>query len=145
MNLADNVGLTGNGLAGTLTPVNANGKKDWVVTGIPITPINDAGVEDPYNLATLSVVKNNAVVAETQIVVPVSWEISCEICHNTPGISVATDILRAHDRLHPGADLEHKKPVFCGQCHAQAPLGAVGCVGRAQPVGAPCTAPTPRA
>ena len=91
------------------------GDNDWVATGIPITPINDAGHEDPYPLATITVVvRAEPRSRETQAVVPVSWEISCDLCHNTAGISTATDILRAHDRLH-STHLEQSKPVMCAQ------------------------------
>jgi hypothetical protein len=125
--LAPNIGLSGHGLAGELVP-NALPYPDWVVTGIPLTPINDAGVEDAYPLANISVVKNGVETAHTLAVTPVSWEISCEICHNTPGISTATDILRRHDTLH-GTDLENNKPVTCGICHAQPELGLTGANG----------------
>jgi len=122
---ARNIGLTGNGLSGRMSPTGDN---DWAATGIPITPILDSGAEDPYPLATVRVIRNGRVAARTQAVVPVSWEIRCDLCHNTPGISTATDILRAHDRLH-GTSLEAAKPVFCGGCHVQAPLAAYGFTG----------------
>ncbi len=122
VSLADNIGLTGHGLSGNMTPTGTN---DWSVTGIPITPTLDSGAEDPYPLATITVTSGGQVVASTQAVVPVSWEISCDICHTTPGISVATDILRKHDEEH-GTHLETSKPVKCGQCHAQEPLGLAG-------------------
>lgn len=120
--LAPNIGLTGNGLSGTMTPTGDN---DWAATGIPITPIDDSGRENPYPLALVTVLQNGVEVARTQAVVPVSWEMNCQICHNTPGISVATDILRKHDQLH-GTTLESQKPVFCAGCHADNALGAPG-------------------
>ena len=120
--LQPNVGLTGNGLSGTMA---LSGQNDWVATGIPITPILDSGQEDTYPLATISVVQNGTTVAQTQAVVPVSWEINCDLCHNTPGISTATDILRKHDQLH-GTTLEQSKPVLCASCHADAALSAAG-------------------
>ena len=124
--LAPNVGLTGNGLAGVMTPLIATeGRNDWNATGIPITPINDAGIEDPYNLATVTVEWGGNVLARTQAVVPVSWEISCDLCHFTPGKSVALDILEKHDAMH-GTQLVDARPVLCGSCHAQAPLGTTG-------------------
>jgi hypothetical protein len=122
VSLAADVGLTGNGLSGNMIPTGDN---DWSVTGIPITPILDSGAEDPYPLSTITVTSGGQMVASTQAVVPVSWEISCNICHDTPGISTATDILRKHDEEH-GTHLEASKPVKCGQCHAQAPLGLAG-------------------
>jgi hypothetical protein len=120
--LAPNVGLTGRGLSGNMTPT---GNNDWSAEGIPLTPLNDRGEEDAYPLALVKVIAGGKAVASTLAVAPVSWEISCQLCHNTPGVSAATDILRAHDRLH-GTTLEQEKPVMCSECHAQAPLGTTG-------------------
>ncbi len=118
------VGLTGSHLSGTMAP-DATPRTDWVVTGIPITPIEDVGIENPYSLAVVTVAQGGQNIVQTQAVVPVSWEISCELCHNTPGITPGTDILRRHDQMH-GTTLEASKPVACGQCHAQPELGMPG-------------------
>ena len=67
-------------------------------------------------------------VENPNVVVPVSWEIRCDLCHHTAGLSTATDILQAHDRLH-GTDLEHSKPVLCAGCHADPALGLTGQAG----------------
>jgi hypothetical protein len=123
--LADNVGVTGNGLSGTMKPTGDN---DWSVTGIPLTPVQDSGQLDPYQLSVIRVLRNGQALAATQAVAPVSWEMHCDLCHNTPGISTATDILRAHDRLH-GTALEQSKPVLCAGCHADAALGMAGQAG----------------
>ena len=121
--LSPDVGLAGNGLSGTMQP---SGTNDWVVVGIPVTPINDANTLDPYPLARISVTGGGQEVASTEAVVPVSWEISCDLCHTTQGISVATDILRKHDQLHPmNPPLEQRQPVACGSCHGQPPLAGV--------------------
>ncbi len=48
VNLAPNIGLTGNGLSGTMTVTASN---DWVATGIPLTPIH--GRRDAELLCTL--------------------------------------------------------------------------------------------
>jgi len=117
-----NIGLTGHGLSGTMSPTGAN---DWAVTGIPIVPIDDLGRENPYPLALITVLEGGQVVARTQAVVPVSTEMSCQLCHETPGISTALDILRAHDRLHD-TTLEQQRPVLCAACHADNALGAPG-------------------
>ncbi|MCC7387239.1 MAG: hypothetical protein IT431_00575 [Phycisphaerales bacterium] len=122
VDFAPDVGLTGNGLAGVLSPT---GRKDYSITGVPLTPIDDNGLENPYPLATVTVTRNGAEVARTQAVVPVSWEVNCSLCHNAPGISPGTDILRAHDRMH-GTELEANQPVFCAGCHADPALGAPG-------------------
>lgn len=120
--LPTDVGLGGFGMAGTMAPdVN----RQFLATGIPVTPVDDTGRENPYPLAVVSVERNGAVVGQTQAVVPVSWEMSCNLCHNTPGVSTATDILRAHDRLH-GTTLEASKPVFCASCHADPAVGSAG-------------------
>ncbi|MEN6307338.1 MAG: hypothetical protein ABFD91_06235 [Anaerohalosphaeraceae bacterium] len=117
-----NIGLMGNGLAGTMSPTGDN---DWVVHGIPITPILDNGQTDPYPLATIIVTVSGSEVARTQAVVPVSTEMNCQLCHNTPGISVSMDILQKHDQLHPDYDLVNSRPVACGTCHRQEPLASL--------------------
>lgn len=123
--LPPNVGLTGNGLTGIMKP---DPEGDWVATGIPLTPLMDDGTENPYALSAINVTRSGKTQAATAAVVPVSWEISCNLCHNTPGISVATDILRRHDFLH-GTALEAHKPVLCASCHADPALGAKGKAG----------------
>lgn len=122
-NLISDVGVTGNGLAGTMT-YNA-ARRDHEAVGIPVTPVDDTGKENPYPLALVRATVGGQVVAQTQAVVPVSWEMSCNLCHNTPGISMATDILRKHDRLH-NTTLEMHQPVLCASCHSDNALGAPG-------------------
>ncbi len=123
--LPPNIGLTGNGLAGLMKP---SGENDWIATGIPLTPLDDKLNLNPYQLGRIDVQGNGQTLASTVAVVPVSWEINCNLCHNTPGISVATDILRKHDKLHQ-TRLEASKPVLCGQCHADPALGTTGAPG----------------
>lgn len=124
--LPADTGLTGTGLSGSLTP---SGNRDWTAVGIPVTPLTDQFQNDPFQLSEI-VVKNSRgrQLARTEAVVPVSWEINCNLCHDTPGVSVATDILRDHDRLH-GTTLEQQKPVLCASCHADPALGAPGTPG----------------
>lgn len=119
------VGLTGSGLAGLMSPT---GQNDWAAVGIPIVPIDDSGRENPYPLANIIVRRNGIEEARTQAVVPVSTEVSCNLCHATPGVSTATDILMAHDRLH-GTTLVDRKPVMCAECHADPAVGAPGLPG----------------
>ena len=118
--LAPNIGLTGNGLTGTMT---LTGQNDWQATGIPITPLNDAGREDPYPLSYITVLRQGQVVGQTRAVVPVSWEISCNLCHTS--LPTAQDILRKHDALH-GTTLMQQRPVLCASCHADNALGTSG-------------------
>lgn len=125
--LLPDVGLAGNTLKGLMTVTPEN---DWSVTGIPITPLTDKMQNDPFQLSEIVVRDNTSgtTLATTKAVVPVSWEINCNLCHTTDGISVATDILRKHDELH-GTKLEQAKPVLCASCHADPALGTQGVQG----------------
>lgn len=117
-----NVGLAGNRLSGEMVPTGDN---DWNVVGMPLTPTDDSGRDNPYALAIITVKDHGSIVAQSQAVVPVATEINCNLCHNTPGITPALDLLRAHDRLH-GTDLEHQQPVLCAVCHSDNALGLPG-------------------
>lgn len=97
---------------GVTTPVN------WFrAEGIPITPTDDAGRKNEYPLMKLTA-KNasGAVVATTQVVLPVSDEMDCRLCHGSGGQEDAAplagwvndpdperdyrlNILRLHDEL----------------------------------------------
>jgi hypothetical protein len=130
--LPADTGLTGNGLTGAMTSLAADGRTDWSVTGIPLTPLLDDMTLDDLQLAVITVSSNGADVTQTQAVAPVSWEIRCDFCHNTPGMSVAADILAAHDRLHGTTiSFASRKPVVCGNCHPQPELGLTGDAGMA--------------
>ncbi len=118
--LLPNIGLTGNGLTGTMSPTGDN---DWSATGIPLTPIMDDGQENSFALSDIRVLSGGIELANTQAVVPVSWEISCDLCHN--GSDAPLSVLDAHDQLH-GTTLQTQKPVLCAGCHQQAPLGQAG-------------------
>lgn len=120
-----NVGLAGKGLTGTLDPT---GDGDFAAVGIPLTPLTDNNVENPFQLGSIAVTSGRRTLATTQTVVPVSWEINCNLCHNTPGQSVATSILAAHDKLH-NTNLQAQKPVLCASCHADPALKANGVAG----------------
>ena len=126
--IAPNMGVAGYGLRGTMG--RTSGENDWNAVGIPMIPIEDSGRDNPYPLATIEVRDRNtsALLARTQAVVPVSTEMSCFLCHNTAGISTASDILKAHDRLH-GTDLMAHRPVLCANCHADNALGLPGTPG----------------
>ncbi len=105
-----------------MVPTGAN---DWVVTGIPVTPLDDQMNLNPYPLAKIEVVADRRKVATTSAVVPVSWEISCNLCHAGSGAAVDQDILADHDRLH-GTRLQASKPVLCARCHADPRTGDCG-------------------
>lgn len=125
VNLAPDMGLGGFGLSGTMA-VNTT-RRDFAATGIPITPIDDEGKENPFALGLVTVrnTTTGALIGQTQAVVPVSWEMSCSICHTASGESVATNILKAHDRMH-GTHLKASQPVLCAGCHSDNALGLPG-------------------
>lgn len=126
VNLPPDIGLAGNGLSGGMA-VTAD--SDWSAVGIPVTPITDLGVQNPYQLAQIIVRQNGVVKDTTQAVIPVSWEIRCDTCHRPrPGVSTAMDILQKHDRKHE-TTLVNEKPVLCAKCHADPALGTVGVPG----------------
>ncbi|MEI8379695.1 MAG: hypothetical protein WCJ09_06180 [Planctomycetota bacterium] len=125
VNIPANVGLTGSTLAGFMKPT---GNNDWAAIGIPVTPLDDKKQLNAFQLSKIDVLVNKLQVATTSAVIPVSWEINCNLCHNTKGISVATDILRKHDKMH-NTKLEASKPVLCAGCHADPALGTPGVKG----------------
>jgi hypothetical protein len=94
--LPDNVGLTGKGMTGTL---------DWTADhyeapGTPLTPFIDSDLlhEQPYQIALLAAYDpQDVLLATTEIVAPVSNEMTCSNCHATPGETVELSILRRHD------------------------------------------------
>lgn len=129
--LKPNIGLTGNGLTGTMVPTGSN---DWAATGIPVTPLMDTMQLNPYPLAEIKVVASGKPVATTHAVVPVSWEISCNLCHapNGTGANVENDILAKHDAIHKTsllASANSGSPVLCAKCHADVALGTTGVAG----------------
>jgi hypothetical protein len=109
--------------------MTTTGTNDWSVLGIPITPITDAGDLDAYQLAKVTVTSGGTVTAQTAAVVPVSWEIRCDLCHvGADGVTPYGAILASHDTLH-GTTLVDQKPVLCGACHGQPALGLTGVKG----------------
>ncbi|HLO25702.1 MAG TPA: hypothetical protein VK187_06280 [Geobacteraceae bacterium] len=122
--LSPNVGLTGNGLAGTMQ-VDA-GNLGFVATGIPVTPYDDDGTWDPYGTATITV-SDGTVTQTASVVVPVSTELNCSNCHGT--MDPFLSILQAHDRLSGTtlvADRTRGVLHLCAECHADNALGLVG-------------------
>ena len=115
--LAPNVGLLGNGLSGNMKA----GAGFFSAEGIPVVPVYDSGVKDPYQQATITV-KDAAgkVVATTKTVIPTSDEINCAKCHGTNAFD---DILTKHDKAH-GTKLMTSKPVLCASCHGSPALGS---------------------
>ena len=144
VDLPPNIGLTGNGLRGTM-----EAKPDhFVVDGIPLTEFRDSAptTRYPYQLATVVVhdANSGAELARTVTVAPVSTEMHCDNCHFDGGIEdiatgrVETNILILHDGeqdgegdgagLMPAAsdNLMPQRPVLCAKCHASNALGTQG-------------------
>jgi hypothetical protein len=111
-----------NGLSGDMLPKAGY----FIASGIPITPINDGGGWNPFQLAELTV-KNSAgtVLVKTRTTVPTSDEINCGKCHAKGGTvtQVFDDILTKHDQKH-GTSLLSQKPVLCSSCHGSPALAA---------------------
>lgn len=115
--LAPNIGLAGNGLSGNMKAETGF----FSAEGIPVVPVYDSGVKDPYQQATITV-KDAAgkIVATTKAVIPTSDEINCAKCH---GANAFDDILTKHDKAH-GTKLMNSKPVLCSSCHGSPALGS---------------------
>lgn len=118
VNLPENMGLAGKGLAGTMEV--PDGENFFHVEGVPITPFSDNDLinEDPFQMALVEVMLNGSRVASTQNVMPVSNEINCF----TAGCHSSTNDIRSR---HSDSD-RWPKPVLCASCHASPALGAPG-------------------
>lgn len=125
VSLPDNVGLAGFGLTGQM----AWSTDHFQATGVPVTPWTDADLvhEQPFQLGWLDAKDgSNNVVASTEIVVPVSTEMTCNACHHpNAGETVEHAILRKHDD-EEGTHLVNSRPVLCANCHGSNALGMPG-------------------
>lgn len=131
--LPDNVGLKGNGLAGTFVLDGDH----FVAEGIPLTEFRDSAPTTPYPYQLATVIASDsttgAELARTTVVAPVSTEMHCETCHSDRGEGnegiatgrVETNILTAHDQEN-GTHLMASRPVLCASCHASNALGTPG-------------------
>lgn len=132
--LSDNVGLKGKGLAGVMDPLGDH----FVAEGIPLTEFTDAvpRTPAPYQLASLIAydISSGATLATLTVVAPVSSEMHCDKCHaygrdpggryNRPELN----ILALHDH-EEGTNLINSRPVLCARCHASNALGMPGVSG----------------
>lgn len=121
--LGPDTGLTGNTLTGNMVITDNN----FLITGIPLTPYQDADLvhESPFQLGLLKLYDgSNNLLATTQAVVPVSNEISCVKtgCHAS-----GQAILDEHG---PEAGFDPSKPpILCASCHSSNALGTPGTPG----------------
>lgn len=127
--VAPNVGITGNGLKGEFR-LSEDGKY-YEAVAIPVTPYNDGSeILNPYQLARIQVLDANTgrLLAETaSVVVPVSDEMACSICHGIENTD--RNILAAHDELSGTSlvkDLDNGQRYKCAQCHRDNALGTPG-------------------
>ncbi len=133
VSLAPNVGLKGNGLSGTMEARDDH----FIVEGVPITEFSDGAPNTPAYLQMAHLVAtdsaNGNVLAQTDMVAPVSSEMRCDVCHNSPSpTDFRMNILKKHDEeegTHFAADAAGGKPVLCSSCHADPALSAPGQAG----------------
>ncbi len=117
--IPQDVGLTGTGMSGLMDMSGDH----FIAEGIPVTPVDDDGVWNPYQVALIRVKDaEQNVIAETRAMVPVSDEIDCARCHGT---DTWNDILVKHDEEH-STNHVNSKPVLCASCHGSPALGTTG-------------------
>jgi hypothetical protein len=134
VNLPDNVGLKGKGLADVMDLQVDH----FVAEGIPLTEFTDSDPTHayPYQLADLTAIdiNSNQVLATLTVVAPVSTEMHCDTCHATgqdPGGNqprVELNILAYHD-AEENTNLINSRPVLCARCHSSNALGMPGVPG----------------
>lgn len=150
------------GLLGLKMPSADNGDQSFpdfdanqqmfTAAGIPITPIDDAGVYNPYPLLKVSVMDKStgAMMSSLDVTTPVSTEMNCYDCHYTgniaadeatavkytaspiawstssnPVVEYKENILLLHDAKH-NTSLINSQPVLCADCHYSPALDLAG-------------------
>lgn len=128
VSLADDEGLTGNGLSGEMVPASDH----FIAEGIPLTQFDDDMTTDYYQTAIVTARDlSGNILAQTRTVAPVSNEMHCANCHSDgriEGIATGhyrTNILALHDQ-EEGTNLMNSQPVLCASCHTSNALGTVG-------------------
>lgn len=124
------IGLTGNGLSGTMVRVGNH----YEARGIPTVPRDDQGRWYPYQKGVVRVFDSGGtLLTRTVATIPVSDELRCDRCHDaggvgSPGFDTGTvdgNILAVHDARHE-TSLTESQPVLCASCHADNALGTPG-------------------
>jgi hypothetical protein len=119
---ANNIGMTGTALSGKMTLKTDH----FTAEGMPVVPVSDAGVWDPYQVIQIKVKDTSGKeLITTQATVPTSDEINCAKCHTEAGSTVFTNILKTHDNKE-NTTLVNQKPVLCAKCHGSPALGTSG-------------------
>jgi hypothetical protein len=119
-----------NGLSGTMV---VHGDR-FSADGIPLTPVDDALVWNPYQVAEVTVKDlQGAVLALTRATVPTSDEIHCDLCHRSATSPSAPELpyLAVHDRDHATSLATASQPFLCvnAGCHGSPVLGQGGAPG----------------
>jgi hypothetical protein len=129
--LKPNVGITGNKLSGRMKL--SSDKRYWEAKAIPITPYRDDMTFDPLQVASITVRSSSThkvVATQPKVVVPVSDEMRCDLCHGP--LDTAANILQAHDAANGTtlyADLQLGRRHACSECHRDNALGQAGVPG----------------
>ncbi len=136
--LKPNIGLSGNGLSGTMHFTDE--LKAFEASLIPVVPYPDKGGYNPYPIFNIKAVDTSTgrVIASTRAVTPTATEMGCKNCHGgkwrVNGVAgftreTAMDILKVHDR-NSGTNLaemaEKGRPKLCQSCHEDPILGTKG-------------------
>ena len=134
-----------------------SGTTKWfAAAGIPITNVDDSLKINSFPVMNVQVQDpaNAAVLSSLPVVVPVSNEMACNVCHDTgnvaaslsgikwsqnsnPAIQFRENILILHDYRN-GTNLNNSRPVLCASCHYSPPLD----LGHTGPVGPQVMNPT---
>ena len=154
VDLPQGIGLTGNGLEGTMARVGDH----FEATGIPVLPYDDQLNWNPFQIAIVKLKmdsrKGKKAVEKSRVVLPVSDEINCGQCHMqgmdgtvslpidpasqlTGTENIFLNILMVHDYyngpngLTPATEnnLVDMQPVLCAKCHSSNALGTPGAAG----------------
>jgi hypothetical protein len=114
-----------NGLAGAMVVKSDH----FEVDGIPATPVDDALVWNPYQVARVTVRNaSGTVVAQTRATVPTSDEIRCDLCHRSATSPNAPEepYLAIHDAEEGTSLVNAPEPFLCASCHPSPALGMTG-------------------
>jgi hypothetical protein len=115
---AHDIGLKGNGLSGNMSVTDNH----FIAEGIPVVPVDDGNIWNPYQIAEVTVKDGSGkTLATTRATVPTSDEINCAKCHGTTATAF-DNILSKHDSEH-STNLSGSKPVLCASCHPSPALG----------------------
>ena len=114
--LPADVGLTGNRTASyTPAPLAWNAGLKWFeATGIPITPIDDLGHDNPFPLVKVTARNGSGqAIASSHAVLPVSSEINCNICHaSNTGSPAARPPVGGWVNLTPGSERDWRMNIL---------------------------------